>query len=68
VVADSSKTIADALPFSLYLAVKKYDIVSDEERQVVERSCRKLPNPARVRFKHDKYKGDIAQVFDLNLQ
>jgi ribosomal protein L24 len=67
VVADSSKTIADALPFSLYLAVKKYVIVSDEERQVVERSCRKLPNPAWVRFKHDKYKGDIAQVFDSNL-
>jgi hypothetical protein len=45
VVADSSSAIADALPFSLYLAMKTYVIASDEEHQVVEQSCRKLPNP-----------------------
>lgn len=34
---------------------------------MVKQSCRQLPNPVWVRFKHEKYKGDIAQVFDSNL-
>ncbi|KAG1846393.1 WD40-repeat-containing domain protein [Suillus subalutaceus] len=67
VVADSPKTISQSLPFSLYLVVKEYVVISDEEREVVEQSCKKLPNPAWVRFKHDKYKGDITQVFDSDL-
>jgi hypothetical protein len=67
VVADSPKTIADSLPFSLYLAMKQYLVIMDEEREMVERSCSKLPIPAWVRIKHGKYKGDIAQVFDSDL-
>ncbi|KIK35767.1 hypothetical protein CY34DRAFT_95509, partial [Suillus luteus UH-Slu-Lm8-n1] len=67
VLADSPKTISDSLPFSLYLAVKQYVRISDEEREAVEWSCRKIPNPAWVRIKHEKYKGDIAQVFDSDL-
>jgi ribosomal protein L24 len=67
VLADSPKAISDSLPFSLYLAVKQYVRISDEEREAVERSCRKIPNPAWVRIKHEKYKGDIAQVFDSDL-
>jgi hypothetical protein len=67
VVADSPKTIADSLPFSLYLAVKQYLVIMDEEREMVKHSCSKLPNPAWVRIKHGKYKGDIAQVFDSDL-
>ncbi|KAG2086017.1 uncharacterized protein F5147DRAFT_659334 [Suillus discolor] len=67
VVADSPKTISESLPFSLHLAVKRYDRISDEECEAVKRSCRQFPNPAWVRFKHDKYKGDIAQVFDSDL-
>jgi transcription antitermination factor NusG len=67
VVADSPKTIANSLTSSLYLAVKQYVLISDEEREIVERSCSKLPNPAWVRIKHGKYKGDIAQVFDSDL-
>ncbi|KAG1823064.1 hypothetical protein EV424DRAFT_1346538 [Suillus variegatus] len=67
VVADSPRTIAKSLPFSLYLAVKQYVRISDEEREVVERSCSKLPNPAWVRIKHGKYKGDLGQVFDSDL-
>ncbi|KAG2029836.1 hypothetical protein BDR03DRAFT_1017858 [Suillus americanus] len=67
VLADSPKTISDSLPFSLYLAVKQYVRISDEEREAVERSRRKLPNPAWVRIKNEKYKGDIAQVFDSDL-
>ncbi|KAG2364694.1 hypothetical protein BDR07DRAFT_1482164 [Suillus spraguei] len=66
-VADSSKTIAESLSFSLYLAIKQYVRISDEECEVVKQSCRKFPNPVWVRFKHDKYKGDIAQVFDSDL-
>jgi hypothetical protein len=66
-VADSPKTIAKSLPFSLYLAVKQYVRISDEEREVVERSYYKLPNPAWVKIKCGKYQGDIAQVFDSNL-
>ncbi|KAG1802905.1 uncharacterized protein HD556DRAFT_1437964 [Suillus plorans] len=67
VVADSPKTITNSLTSSLYLAVKQYVLISDEERETVERSCSKLPNPAWVRIKHGKYKGDIAQVFDSDL-
>ncbi|KAG2747121.1 hypothetical protein P692DRAFT_20739658 [Suillus brevipes Sb2] len=67
VVADSPKTIADSLPFSLYLAVRQYVRISDEEREVVERSYNKLPNPAWVKIKRGKYQGDIAQVFDSDL-
>ncbi|KAG0698977.1 hypothetical protein DFH29DRAFT_877626 [Suillus ampliporus] len=66
-VADSPKTIAKSLSLSLYLTMKKYIYIPDEEREVVERSCATFPNPAWVRFKHDKYKGDIAQVFDSDL-
>ncbi|KAG2115475.1 hypothetical protein DEU56DRAFT_761668 [Suillus clintonianus] len=66
-VADSPKTIAKSLPFSLYLAVKQYVRISDEEREVVECSYNKLPNPTWVRIKHGKYQGDIAQVFDSDL-
>ncbi|KIK35397.1 hypothetical protein CY34DRAFT_96149, partial [Suillus luteus UH-Slu-Lm8-n1] len=67
VVADSPKTIAESLSSSLYLAVKQYVRISDEERGAVERSLRKFPCPAWVRVKHGKYKGDIAQVFDSDL-
>ncbi|KAG2092151.1 uncharacterized protein F5147DRAFT_779772 [Suillus discolor] len=67
VVADSPRTIADSLTSSLYLAMKQYVLISDEEREIVERSCSKLPNPVWVRIKHGKYKGDIAQVFDSDL-
>jgi hypothetical protein len=67
VVADSPKTIAKSLPFSLYLAVRQYVRISDEEREVVERSYNKLPNPAWVKIKRGKYQGDIAQVFDSDL-
>ncbi|KAG1765585.1 hypothetical protein EDD22DRAFT_845374 [Suillus occidentalis] len=57
VVADSPKTIADSLPFSLYLTMKQYLVITDEEREMVERSCSKLPILAWVRIKHGKYKG-----------
>ncbi|KAG1728744.1 uncharacterized protein EDB91DRAFT_1085985 [Suillus paluster] len=67
VVADSPKTIAKSLSLSLYLTVKKYVYIPDEECEVVEWSCATFPNPAWVRFKHDKYKGDIAQVFNSDL-
>lgn len=67
VLADSPKTISDSLPFSLYLAVKQYVHISDEEHAAVERSRRKFPNPAWVRIQHGKYKGDIAKVFDSDL-
>ncbi|KAG2122206.1 hypothetical protein BD769DRAFT_1746834 [Suillus cothurnatus] len=46
VVADSPKTIADSLPLSLYIAVKRYSRITDEERGAVERSRTTLPNPA----------------------
>ncbi|KAG1809292.1 uncharacterized protein BJ212DRAFT_1302541 [Suillus subaureus] len=67
VLADGPKTISDSLPFSLYLTVKQYVHISDEEHEVVEQSHRKIPNPAWVRIKHEKYKGNIAQVFDSDL-
>ncbi|KAG2057302.1 hypothetical protein BDR06DRAFT_969491 [Suillus hirtellus] len=67
VLADSPKTISDSLSFSLYLAVKQYVHILDEECAVVEQSHRKFPNPVWVRIQHGKYKGDIAQVFNSNL-
>jgi hypothetical protein len=67
IVADSPKTIAESLSSSLYLAIKQYVRISDEEHGAVERSLRKFPCPAWVRVKHGKYKGDIAQVFDSDL-
>ncbi|KAG1836146.1 hypothetical protein DFJ58DRAFT_847138 [Suillus subalutaceus] len=67
VVADSPKTISKSLPFSLYLAVKQYVCILDEECEVVEHSYNKLPNLAWVKIKCGKYQGDIAQVFDSDL-
>ncbi|KAG2335847.1 hypothetical protein BDR05DRAFT_953778 [Suillus weaverae] len=66
-LADSPKTISNSLPFSLYLTVKQYVRISDEECEAVEWSHKKIPNPAWVRIKHEKYKGNIAQVFDSDL-
>lgn len=64
VVADSPKTIGEALPLSLYLTVKQYTRIAEEEREAVERSQSELPNPAWVRIKNGKYRGDIALVFE----
>lgn len=64
VVADSPRTIATSLSLSLYLAVKQYTLIAEEEREAVERSQSELPNPAWVRIKNGKYKGDIALVFE----
>lgn len=63
IVADSPKTIADTLPFSLYHAVTQYVRIPEEEHEVVEHSQVMLPNPAWVKIKHDKYKGYIGRVF-----
>lgn len=64
VVADSPKTIAGSLPLSLDLAVKDYVRITEEEREAVERSQSEFPYPAWVRIKKDKYKGDLAQIFE----
>ncbi|KAG0692134.1 hypothetical protein DFH29DRAFT_883000, partial [Suillus ampliporus] len=42
----SPKTIAKSLPFCSTSPMKQYVRISDEEREVVERSYNKLPNPA----------------------
>jgi hypothetical protein len=70
VVSDSPKTIAASIPTSHTLSVKEYLHVREEDREEVERSSIKLPNPTWVRIKDGKYKGDIGYVFDsdqLNL-
>ncbi|KAG1836179.1 hypothetical protein DFJ58DRAFT_847121 [Suillus subalutaceus] len=64
VVADSPKTVAKSLPLSLYLAVKQYTLVTEEERGAVERSQSEFPNPAWVRVKNGPYRGDTALVFE----
>ncbi|KAG1885840.1 uncharacterized protein F5891DRAFT_1201663 [Suillus fuscotomentosus] len=64
VVADSPKTIAESLPTSLCLAVKDYIRITQEEHEAVERSQFEFPIPAWVRIKKDKYRGDLAQVFE----
>jgi hypothetical protein len=64
VVADSPKMITGSLPLSLYLAVKDYIRITEEEHEVVEHSQSKFPFPAWVRIKKDKYKGDLAQIFE----
>jgi ribosomal protein L24 len=63
VVSDSPKTIAESLTSSLYLAVKEYIRVTDAEREAVQRSRSKLPNPAWVRITKGKYKDDVGRVF-----
>ncbi|KAG2127247.1 hypothetical protein DEU56DRAFT_915790 [Suillus clintonianus] len=62
VVSDSPKTIAHSLPSSLYLAVKEYIRITDEERKAVGLSQSKLPAPSWVRITKGKYKGDIGRV------
>ncbi|KAG2063715.1 hypothetical protein BDR04DRAFT_1163363 [Suillus decipiens] len=63
-VSDSLRTIAASLPPSHSLSVKEYLVIPEEERQAVEHSSTKLPNPSWVRIKHGKYKGNIGYVFD----
>lgn len=63
-VADSPKTIAETLPLSLYLAVKDYTRITDEEREAIECSQSEFPCLAWVRVKKDKYRGDLALVFE----
>ncbi|KAG1907980.1 uncharacterized protein F5891DRAFT_974570 [Suillus fuscotomentosus] len=64
VVADSPKTITKSLPTSLCLAVKDYIHITQEEHEAVECSQFEFPIPAWVRIKKDKYRGDLAQVFE----
>jgi hypothetical protein len=64
VVVDCPKTIAESLPLSLYLAVKNYTFISDEERAVVERFQSALPHPAWLRIRSGEYRGDMAQTFE----
>ncbi|KAG2090476.1 uncharacterized protein F5147DRAFT_658146 [Suillus discolor] len=64
VVADSPKTITESLPTSLYLAMKDYICIMQEEREAVERPQFEFPIPAWVRIKKDKYRGNLAQVFE----
>ncbi|KAG1765876.1 hypothetical protein EV702DRAFT_1050865 [Suillus placidus] len=58
-----SVTVLAWLPGQL-LSMKEYLCISEEEREAVEHSNIKLPNPSWVRIKHGKYKGDIGYVFD----
>ncbi|KAG2357559.1 hypothetical protein BDR07DRAFT_1490590 [Suillus spraguei] len=62
-VADCPKTTGKTLPLSLYLAVKQYTRIAEEEHEAVERSQSELPNLAWVRIKNSKYRGNIALVF-----
>ncbi|KAG1889783.1 uncharacterized protein F5891DRAFT_1198371 [Suillus fuscotomentosus] len=64
VVSESPKTISAHLPPSHNLLVREYLRISEEEREAVECSNVKLPNPLWVRIKHGKYKDTIAYVFD----
>ncbi|KAG1729930.1 hypothetical protein EDB19DRAFT_1832236 [Suillus lakei] len=64
VVAGSPKTIGKSLPLSLYLAVKQYTHIVEEECQAVKCSPSELPNPLWVRIKNSPYRGNIALVFE----
>lgn len=44
--------------------MKQYIRITEEERETVERSYSKPPNPGWVKIKQGKYKGDIGYVFD----
>lgn len=63
VVADSPRTILQSLPSSLYLAVKDYTRIKDDECEAVERSRTQLPDTAWVRITKGKYKNDVGKVF-----
>ncbi|KAG1790361.1 uncharacterized protein HD556DRAFT_1310749 [Suillus plorans] len=63
-VANSPKMVAQSLPGSLYLAVKEYTRITEEEREAVKRTQSELPNPVWLRIKSREYKGDMAQVFE----
>ncbi|KAG2151803.1 hypothetical protein BD769DRAFT_1380674 [Suillus cothurnatus] len=63
VVADSPKTISQSLTSSLYLAVKDYVRITDEERDAVQISRSKLPDTSWVRITKGKYKDDVGRVF-----
>ncbi|KAG2136428.1 hypothetical protein DEU56DRAFT_756334 [Suillus clintonianus] len=64
IVSDSPKTILQSLPHSHSSCVTKWDRISDQESESVDRANLKLPDPCWVRIKLGKYKGDIAYVFD----
>ncbi|KAG1867358.1 hypothetical protein F4604DRAFT_1927661 [Suillus subluteus] len=63
-VVDSPKTVAKSLPLSLYLAVKQYTLITEEEHGAVERSQSEFPNPAWVRVKNGPYRGNTVLVFE----
>ncbi|KAG2113777.1 uncharacterized protein F5147DRAFT_650196 [Suillus discolor] len=58
------KTIAESLPSLLDLAVKDYTRIAEEEREAVKRTQFELHNPAWLRIKSGKYRGNVAQVFE----
>ncbi|KAG1884841.1 uncharacterized protein F5891DRAFT_989939 [Suillus fuscotomentosus] len=64
VVSDSPKTIFLCLSDTYSATVKKWDRISEEEAESLERATLKLPDRSWVRVKAGQYKGDVAYVFD----
>ncbi|KAG2337752.1 hypothetical protein BDR05DRAFT_969863 [Suillus weaverae] len=64
VVSDSPQTIFLSLSDAYSSAVKKWDRISEEEAESLERATLKLPDRSWVRVKAGQYKGDIAYIFD----
>lgn len=64
IISDSPRTILQSLPDSHSSCVIRWERISEEESELLDRASLKLPNPCWVRIKRGKYKGDIAYVFD----
>ncbi|KAG1787811.1 uncharacterized protein HD556DRAFT_1448317 [Suillus plorans] len=62
VVADSPKTICEALPTSHSLAVKQCLRITEAEREAVEGSLFRSLAPAWVRIRHGPHRGYIGKV------
>ncbi|KAG1738459.1 hypothetical protein EDD22DRAFT_852065 [Suillus occidentalis] len=67
VVTDSPRTITKAISPSHTTAVKDCLLVTEEEREVVECSCPKLPCPAWVMIKYGPHNSEIGRIFSTDL-
>ncbi|KAG2031209.1 hypothetical protein BDR03DRAFT_1016296 [Suillus americanus] len=64
IMSNSPRTILTSIPQSHAVAIKKWEVISEDEETAVNVLCLKFPSPAWLRIKRGKYKDTIAYIFN----